>query len=191
MLLVSERVRYKIKMKYLALLRGINVGGKNKVSMPVLKLCFEHLGFLNVTTYINSGNVLFEAGSNDVSELVTLCEAAIEKEFGFHVVCAVIPAQELIEALSHAPTWWGKGDAKHNALFVIAPKTAGEIMREVGESRPEYERVAAHHPIIFWSAPVATFSRTRYSKIVGTQAYRYVTIRNFNTTRRLAELCLL
>ena len=47
--------------KYIALLRGINISGKNKVSMPLLKVAFEELGFLNVSTYINSGNVLFSS----------------------------------------------------------------------------------------------------------------------------------
>jgi uncharacterized protein (DUF1697 family) len=61
-------------------------------------------------------------------------------------------------------------------------------MQEVGEAKPEYEQVAAYEPIIFWTAARATFGRTRYSKIVGTKAYQSVTIRNANTTRRLAEL---
>ena len=73
--------------------------------------------------------------------------------------------------------------------FVIAPKKAEEIIAEIGEAKPEYESVAAHHPIIFWSAPIKTFSRTRYSKIVGTKTYQSVTIRNASTTRKLAELC--
>lgn len=62
-------------------------------------------------------------------------------------------------------------------------------MAEVGEAKPDYENVAAVHPIIFWSAPIKTFGRTRYSKIVGTKAYQSITIRNANTTLKLAELC--
>jgi len=176
-------------MKYVALLRGINVGGNNKVSMAELKNCFEAEGFENVTTYINSGNVIFEFTGVDIAELVKICEKAIEKRFGFHVVCSVISASELREALENAPDWWNKGDAKHNAIFVIAPKTTGEIMAEVGEARTEYENVAAYHPIIFWTAPLETFGRTRYGKIVSSQSYKSVTIRNANTTNKLAELC--
>jgi uncharacterized protein (DUF1697 family) len=176
-------------MKFIALLRGINVGGKNKVAMPALKACFEELGFDNVRTYINSGNVIFEPTQTDTAKLVTICEDAIKKQFGFHVICSVISDNELLEALNHAPAWWNKGDAKHNAIFVIAPKKAEEIMAEVGEAKPEYEKVAAYHPIIFWSAPLKTFSRTRYSKIVGTKVYQSVTIRNANTTLKFAELC--
>lgn len=176
-------------MKFIALLRGINVGGSNKVAMSDLKACFEKTGFNNVVTYINSGNVIFESAEKDTSKLVEICEEAIEKQFGFHVICLVVSASELLEALKHAPSWWNKGEGKHNAIFVIAPKKAGEIMAEIGESKPEYEKVTAFHPIIFWSAPIKTFSRSRYSKIVGTNAYKYVTIRNANTANKLAALC--
>jgi len=176
-------------MKYIALLRGINVGGNNKVSMAELKVVFETLGFVNVFTHINSGNVIFESDIRDKVALVVICEKAIEKQFGFHVVCSVILAKELHDALGNAPSWWGIEDGvKHNALFIIAPATANEIIQEVGEAKPEYEKVAAVEPIIFWSAPLETFGRTRYSKIVGTKSYASVTIRNANTTKKLAEL---
>jgi uncharacterized protein (DUF1697 family) len=175
-------------MKYIALLRGINVGGNNKVSMAELKACFEAVGHSNVLTYINSGNVVFESNITDKVELVRRCESAIENQFGFKIVCAVLTAQELEVAMAHAPSWWGVGDAKHNALFVIAPKTTKDIIQSVGEEKPEYEKIAAYDPILFWSAPLETFSKTRYSKIVGTDAYQYVTIRNSNTTKKLLEL---
>ncbi len=176
-------------MKFIALLRGINVGGNNKVAMSELKTCFEKVGFKDVVTYINSGNVIFNSSETNTTELIKICEQAIEKQFGFRVICSVISADQLQEALRNAPEWWDKGGPKHNAIFVIAPKRAEEIMAEVGEAKPEYEYVAAYHPIIFWSAPIKTFGRTRYSKIVGTKAYQFVTIRNANTANKLAELC--
>ncbi len=179
-----------ISMKYIALLRGINVGGNNKVSMPELRLCFEKAGLKNVSTYINSGNVIFETGQTDVVELVRICEAAIEERFGFFVVCAVISAEELRVALMHAPEWWDKNKSdKNNAIFVVAPKTAAEVVAEIGDIKPEYEQVSAYGPVIFWTAPIESFGRTRYSKIVGTKTYKYVTIRNANTTKKLLELC--
>ncbi len=177
-------------MQYIALLRGINVGGKNRVPMADLKKCFEDCGFTDVITYINSGNVLFKTTKTDKAQLIARCEAAIDKSFGFPVVTTVITAEELKIALAHAPKWWDKQkEDKNNALFVIAPRTAEEIMEEVGEAKPDYEHIAGHGPIIFWTAPLKTFSRTRYSKIVGTKAYKYITIRNANTTKKLAELC--
>lgn len=176
-------------MKYIALLRGINVGGNNKVSMVALKTCFENLGFNHVQTYINSGNVLFDAKQSSNAALTARCEDAITETFGFNVVCSVLTADELLDAVAHAPTWWGKqDDDKHNALFVIPPATPSAIAREVGDAKPEYEKIATHGQVIFWTAPLKTFSRTRYSKIVGTKLYKKVTIRNSNTTLKLAEL---
>lgn len=176
-------------MKYIALLRGINVGGNNRVAMPVLKECFESLGFNNVLTYINSGNVIFESDKSDKRSLIKLCEGAIENKFGFRVICSVISAEELADAIAHAPEWWGTdtGD-KHNALFVIPPETPATIMKEVGAAKPEYEKIATHGNVIFWTAPLKTFSRTRYSKIVSTKMYQFITIRNSNTTKKLVEL---
>ncbi len=157
--------------------------------MTELKKSFETLGFTSVSTYINSGNVLFESTESNVAALVRQCEQAIEKTFGFHVVCSVVLADDLKEALNHAPQWWGLDDGnKHNAIFVIAPATAEQIMEVVGDARPEYEKVAHHGPVIFWTAPLKTFGRTRYSKIVGTKAYQSVTMRNSNTAKKLVEL---
>lgn len=176
-------------MKYIGLLRGINVGGNNKVSMAELKVCFEYLGFENVVTYINSGNIIFDSIEFDAVKLVKRCEKAIVEHFGFRVVCAVIAAKDLADALSHAPEWWGVADGdKHNAIFTIPPATTDTVMQSVGEAKPEYEKIAFYGSIIFWAAPLKTFSRTRYSKIVSTPAYQFVTIRNANTVKKLVEL---
>jgi len=176
-------------MKYIALLRGINVGGNNKVSMAQLKVCFESLGFDAVTTYINSGNVIFESTQKNIVTLTEQCEGIIEKTFGFKVVCSVILAKDLHDAMAHAPKWWGvDAEASNNAMFVIAPATPQQIMEQVGEPKHEYEKVASHGPVIFWTAPRHTFSRTQYSKIVAIPAYQSITIRNANTARKLVEL---
>ena len=123
-------------MKYICLLRGINVGGNNRVSMADLKRCFESLGFTNVLTYINSGNVLFETSEENDAVLVERCKKAIEREFGFSVPVAVISAEELESALKDAPKWWNENPAdKNNAIFVIAPASAKDIMKEVAQTQ--------------------------------------------------------
>ena len=89
--------------KYIALLRGINVGGKNKVSMPVLKTAFEAEGFADVKTYINSGNVIFSAESEDTAALQQRCRQIIMDTFGLDIITAVMSAEEYADALNHAP----------------------------------------------------------------------------------------
>jgi uncharacterized protein (DUF1697 family) len=176
-------------MKYICLLRGINIGGNNKVPMSELKKCFESIGFQNVTTYINSGNVLFDSAKKNDAAMVSVCGEAFMKTFGFSVPMAVISENELETALREKPSWWNKNPSdKNNAIFVIAPATTRDVMKDVGEAKPEYENVEAHGPIIFWTAPIKTLSRTRYSKIVSSKAYDMITIRNANTTLKLLEL---
>lgn len=126
-------------MKYIVLLRGVNVGGNNKVSMADLKLLFEDMGFNNVVTYINSDNIIFETKNKlDIDEI----ENNLYNRFGFNIRIAAITVEELQEALENAPSWWGKGeDLKHNAIFVIEPAKVEEIIKEVGDIKPAYEQV--------------------------------------------------
>lgn len=176
-------------MQYIALLRGINVGGKNKVPMSDLKTCFEKAGFQNTKTYINSGNVIFDSDEQSTVKLIKKCEEIMQKEFGFPIGLALIDVNALKDALEHVPEWWGDDpNSKHNAIFVIHPATAKEVIIDVGKIKPEYEQFYAHNEIIFWSAPLKTFSHTRWSKVVGTKSYQNITIRNANTTKRLLEL---
>lgn len=176
-------------MKYIALIRGINVGGNNKVPMGELKTCFENVGFENVSTYINSGNIIFESSIKDTAELVGMCEVILESEFGVQTVVAVISADELHAAAKNVPDWWDKDDkSRHNAIFVIAPADPEATLRAAGEIKPEYEKVGRYGHVIFWSAAIETIGRTRYARIVGTPAYKDMTIRNSNTFRKLVEL---
>jgi uncharacterized protein (DUF1697 family) len=176
--------------KYIALLRGINVGGKNIIKMADLKAAFEKQGFRSVSTYINSGNVLFDSCLEE-SDIQTACESLILESFGISIPVCVISAAELIETLSHAPEWWSKTpDSRHDAFFVILPMSAQQIVDHIGQIKEEYESLAYYNRIIFWSAPMATFSRTRVSKIIpkSESMYYAITVRNANTALKLAEL---
>lgn len=176
-------------MRYIALLRGINVGGKNKLPMPELRSAFGSHGFGEVSTYINSGNVLFSSDETDVLVLKEKCQALIQSNFQMDIPVAVISGQTLTDAIFHAPSWWNADkDSKHNAIFVIPPATAEAVCAQVGDIKPEYEQVDYYGPVIFWSAPIKTFSRTRWSKVVGSAAYGSITIRNANTALKLKEL---
>ncbi|WP_006520532.1 DUF1697 domain-containing protein [Desulfoscipio gibsoniae] len=122
--------------KYIALLRGINVGGNNKISMQQLKEAFRQAGFTDARTYINSGNVIF-SGNDSEDALQAVCEALISEQFGLGISVTIISAEELSNALDHAPEWWNiPNGAKHNAIFVIPPATAEDVCTEVGEIKP-------------------------------------------------------
>ena len=177
-------------MKQIALLRGINVGGNNKISMAELKAAFERQGFQNVRSYINSGNIIFDSDIVDGTTLQTACEELILTEFGLTIPVCVISAAELREALAHAPPWWNQAsDTRHDAFFVLPPMTAAELCAHVGAVKEEYEQVNFHGRLIFWSAPMVSFSRTRWAKLSKDKAmYRSITVRNANTALKLVEL---
>lgn len=175
--------------KYIALLRGVNVGGKNKISMSELKSTFEEYGFLDVKTYINSGNIIFSSNTKNEEDLKIECEHAITDRFQADIPVAIISAINLSKALENAPTWWDSDkESKHNAIFLIPPITAEMAMTQVGPIKQEYEQVGSYGKVIFWSAPIKTFSKTRWSNIAKTSVYQYVTIRNSNTAKKLLLL---
>ena len=176
--------------KYIALLRGINVSGKNKISMPILKKAFEEIGFIDVITYINSGNVIFSSTIQDTSELVRKSEAIIADTFMLDIPVTVVSVKELMNTLKHAPEWWGDTDKStiHYAIFLISPISVEEVFTAVGEVKPEYEKISHHGNVIFWSAPLKTFSKARWSKIASSSVNNNVTIRNANTVNKLLQL---
>jgi len=177
--------------EFVALLRGVNVGGHNKISMADLATAFERRGFRRVATYINSGNALFEADADaDESAVGVSCETLIAEDFGLDIPVCVISTVDLREALAHAPVWWNAApDAHHNAFFVLPPLTAAEICAHVGAVKEDYEQVAYHGRVIFWSAPNVTYSRTRWAKLSQDKTmYRAITVRNANTATALARL---
>lgn len=177
--------------KRIALLRGINISGKNKVPMPLLKAAFEDMGFLNGSTYINSGNVLFSSENNDGSNMAARCKAMMEERFMLDVPVVIISLNELSEALDHAPGWWDiKSDEEviHQAIFLIPPVTVREVYEAVGEAKLEYEQVGYYKNVIFWSAKRAVLSKTRWYKIAGSSVNNKVTIRNASTVKKLLLL---
>lgn len=178
-------------MKYVALLRGINVGGNNKVSMAELKVALTDAGFANVRTYINSGNVLFESEEDDVISLTELCEQAIESKFGFAVGCVVLPETSYKSQIDNAPKWWGHSDDKNmrsDALFVLRHGTAQAIVDKVGEVNNNYEWIGAADTIVYWTVDRRNYTKARMPKIIGSDEYKTVSMRSSTTTRKLYDL---
>ena len=173
--------------KYIALLRGINVGGKNTIPMPELRLAFEEIGFSSVVTYINSGNVIFASDVTDERKLIEKCESKIKEKFGLSIPVAIISSEKLADVLQNTPDWWDCGDKEtyNNAIFVIPPTSVEEVFSVIGAARSEYEKIDSYDNVIFWSASLKTFNKSQWSKIASSPMNNKVTIRNANTTRKL------
>lgn len=173
--------------KYLALLRGINISGKNKITMPDLRLAFTEKGFQNVSTYINSGNVLFSS-EEAPTELPFLCRDLVKEKFALSIPVCVLSEQELRDALSHAPSWWDMPDEEeqlHQMIFVLPPYTASEVFETMGKAKDDYEKIACYDQSFYWSAKRNALSKTRWYKIASTSANEKVTIRNASTVKKL------
>ena len=177
-------------MKYIALLRGINVGGNNKVAMSELRDCFEQLEFGDVHTYINSGNIFFSSDENDISVLIDRCEAAIEDRFGIAVVVTVVSQHEYEDALLHAPSWWADGveNTRNDALFVIPPTTGSEVLAELQKKTSAVDKLDSYGQIVFWTLPMADYNKSVVPKMIGTPVYKRITMRSSTTTKKLLGL---
>ena len=92
--------------RYIALLRGINISGKNKIAMAELKAGFAESGFTEVSTYLNSGNVVFSSDCHDEAVLADTIETMIRNRFALEIPALVIRQQVLKEMLNNAPDWW-------------------------------------------------------------------------------------
>jgi uncharacterized protein (DUF1697 family) len=171
--------------KYIALLRGINVGGKNKVEMKKLKVTFEKLGFRGVTTYINSGNVLFDSAEIPV---VSSIEKAIKKDFGFEVK-TLIRSQENIENLcDNIPEFWeNNSEMKTDVLFLWDEMDKPETTKLITQN-PEVDTLIYHPGAIIWHIKKIDYNKSGMHKFVGTRVYKSMTARNVNTVRRLEEI---
>lgn len=176
-------------MRHIALLRGINVGGNHLIPMVALKASFEGLGFSGVATYIQSGNVLFDAPREDLAALIARIEAALARDYGFAVPTVVVPQSHLQGIVKNAPRGFGTQPEsfRYDVIFLKAPLTITAAMQVVSIK----EGVDTVHPgkgAIYFSRLIAKATQSRLNKIIGTPAYKLMTIRNWNTTSKLATL---
>jgi len=175
-------------MTYLALLRGINVGGANKVAMAKLKLLFEQLKFKNVTTFIASGNVVFISTVTDRTKLTDIIEAAIKKEFGFPIKVLVRTIPEIQRIIKVLPaSWVNDKDIKCDVMFLWKEIDNPAILKQLPFNK-EIEDVKYVSGAVLWRIDRAHASKSRMFKIVKTQLYQSMTIRNPNTVRKLYKL---
>ena len=145
--------------KYIAFLRGINISGRHKIGMSDLKNGFEQLGFADVTTYLNSGNVCFLAENENITEIKRVIEAMINDKFNLDIPVHVVRKENLSDILDNAPSWWGTGNKEKydNLIFVITEDTTDAICDMLGRPSDGLELVQVYKDVIFW-----TFDRKAY-----------------------------
>jgi len=176
--------------QYLALLRGINVGGGNLIKMTDLKACFEASRFENVTTYIQSGNVLFETAETERAKLITKLEKALSKMFSPYKARVVLCSHtKLSQIVREAPKGFGSQPQKYryDVIFLKEPLMASEAIKSV-TTKSGVDQAFVGPDVLYFSRLIAQASQSQLARIVGLPVYQNMTIRNWNTTCKLLAL---
>lgn len=175
-------------MVYVALLRGINVGGKNKVEMKKLKATFEGAGMTDVTAYINSGNVVFKSTARKAAELEAKLEKAIERDFGFSIKVLLrnlTSMKRLDQALP--ANWTNDSEMRCDVLFLWKEFDKPSVVKEL-PTKPELDEVMYVPGAIIWRVDRTNVTRSGMPRLVGSALYKGMTIRNCNTARKLTAI---
>lgn len=177
--------------RYIALLRGINISGKNKIPMSELKKGFAELDFSEVATYLNSGNVIFLSAVDDKNILSDKIKTMIKDRFDLDIPVYVVLQEELKELLNHAPDWWGDDNKEiyDNLIFIMPPLSYEEFYDEIGNPKEEYEKVHPYKNIVFWSFSRKDYQKTNWwSKTASSKVSDKITIRTANTVRKIMSI---
>jgi uncharacterized protein (DUF1697 family) len=175
---------------HVVLIRGINVGGKNKVPMAGLKKCLEQLGFSNVSTYIASGNVILESDKG-ADEIRTQIEEALPESFKLDdefVRVLVLTRDRLQAVIDNKPEGFGEQPEKYHsdAIFLIGIDSA-QVM-PLFKPREGVDRVWPGEGVIYSQRLSSQRTKSRLNRIMATSEYKLMTIRNWNTTTKLLEI---
>jgi uncharacterized protein (DUF1697 family) len=176
--------------RYLVLLRGINVGGKNPVPMAGLRELLTELGYVDVRTYLASGNVILTA-DRPAGEIKRQVEEALPRSFRLHsdlVAVHVLTEAQLRRVVEGRPAGFGEQPETYlsDAIFLIGiePETALRAF----DPRPGVDRVWPGDGVIYSQRLAAQRTKSRLNKVMGSPAYKSMTIRSWSTTLALLDL---
>ena len=175
-------------MKYVALLRGINVGGNHLIKMADLKACFEGQRLRDVATYIQSGKVVFTATARP-AEIVRRLEAAVLATFDCRTSVMLRSRKEMAQIVARAPKGFGTQPEKYryDVVFLNAPLTAEAALAKVAP-KPGVDEVRAGAGVLYFSRLISKASQSRLPRVASMPIYKSMTIRNWRTTTTLLQM---
>jgi uncharacterized protein (DUF1697 family) len=174
-------------MKYAALLRGINVGTTKRIEMKKLKAVFEKTGYSNVSTYINSGNVIFESVKPSKT-LRTEIESILQKELGFLIPTVVRSIKELRRIADAIPANWANDETQRTDVAYLFDEIDSSGTLAALPVKKDFVDARYTKGAIFWNVQRVNYNKSRLNKLIGHELYRHMTVRNVNTARYLAGL---
>jgi uncharacterized protein (DUF1697 family) len=173
--------------RYVALLRGINVGGKNLVAMKDIIACVEGAGYSDVTTHAQSGNLLLTAKPG-ARALEKALEQLFTKHLGITLVVVVRSRDELAATIDAAPANHGSADLRSDVFFLKHPLTAKAALAEVPELREGVDSIAAGPGALYFSRVKARATKTRIQTFMAKPIFKQITVRTWGTVTKLLEL---
>ena len=173
---------------FVALLRGVNVGGKNMIRMSSLKESFGRMGFGDVATYINSGNIIFKTQEGDARKLERSIEGMLSSEYELECKVVVRSLSEMADLVKSLPETWG-GDVrwKYNVIFLRHSIDSENILDGL-KPESDVEQIVYRPGTLLWSARISDLSRASMHKLPSQKLFQEMTVRNTNTTKKLYEL---
>ncbi len=175
-------------MKYVALLRGINVGGNAIIKMVDLKKATERCGFTNVSTYIQSGNLFFESADTAVDRVTEILEGCLARDLGYGSRIIVRTHEQLKGVVSSVPHEWEEGkDLRCYIAFVGEPATVEDVVREI-QPKEGVDFVAVGPGVVYMSTLLSGLTKSGFTRLVGKGVYKDITMRNYSTVKKLLAL---
>ena len=175
---------------YVILLRGINVGGKNKVPMADLRKCLEEQGFTDVSTYIASGNVILKS-DKDPNEIKAQIEGILPENFtlddGF-IKVLVLSYQQFQAIIDNKPKGFGEQPEKYHSDAIFLMDIDSAQVMPAFNPREGVDQIWAGNGVIYSQRLSAQRTKSRLNKVMESPFYKSMTIRNWNTTTKLLEI---
>lgn len=175
-------------MKYVALLRGINVGGNNIIQMSKLIHCFTQAGFNNVVTHIASGNVIFDSDEKNKLQLATTIETLLSQTFSYRSRVAIVSLPEMERIIREAPNDWTKReDSRKNIAFIMPPLTVKQLVAQT-EIQEGVDDIKPGLKVVYMTTILSHATRSAFVKLIGKKIYKDTTIRTYKTSKKILEL---
>jgi uncharacterized protein (DUF1697 family) len=174
-------------VQYLALLRGINVGGNNPVKMSELRETLEAMGLAEVRTYINSGNAIFRAPRQRRAELAERLEAQLSQAFGIELKIVLLTHAQLKRIAEGAPRGFGAKTDRCDVIFLRSPLTVDRAVAAM-ETRDGVDHLWAGTGAVYFSRLTEKATSSRMGKVIGKPEYQNMTIRSWATVTKLLAL---
>ena len=175
-------------MIYVALLRGINVGGKNKINMKELKKSFERVGMEKVSTYINSGTIVFEYPSLNKAEIIDILQDVIFEDYSLEIKVLLRNIKEVAIVIDALPEdWKNNQEMKSDVMFLWEEVDDEKVLDEL-KIKPDIETLIYVPGALLWSVDRTNQTKSGLAKLSSKKLYKKMTIRNVNSTRKIYSM---